>query len=185
MICAELSTVAWFVPNYRQLRDLCRTIESYAICAEISTVAWIVRSYWQSHDLCRTFGLTSRHLIVFSLHNTTYVYFVDALLMFLELQTSMSQSHIQACERVSMLQQKHYYSCIHRARRSVFLGKRNVGYRCLTFHHALYSSFKYHKMKWNSSLNTTNGFISQEWVRLSNYMFGLLLWPSSGYNQWL
>jgi len=74
MICAELSTVAWFVPNYRQLRDLCRTIKSYAICAEISTVAWIVQSYWQSRDLCWTFGLTNRHLTVFSLHNTTYIY---------------------------------------------------------------------------------------------------------------
>ena len=29
-------------------------------------------------------------------------------------------------------------------------------------------------MKWNSSLNTTNGFISQDGVRLKNYMF----WPA-------
>ena len=173
MICAELSTVAWFVPNYQKLCDLCRNIDSCLNCAELLTVTWFMLNFRTNEPSSYSF-LTTQHNIHL---------LVDALLMFLELQTSMSPSHIQACERVSMFQQKHYYSCIHRARRSVFLGKRNVGYRCLTFHHALYSSFKYHKMKWNSSLNTTNGFISQEWVRLSNYMFGLLLWPSSRYNQ--
>jgi len=133
MICAELSTVAWFVPKYWQLRDLCRTIDICLNRAELLTVTWFMPNFRTNQPSSYSF-LTTQHNIHL---------LVGALLMFLELQTSMSQSHIQACEWVSMFQQKHYYSCIHRARSSVFLGKRNVRYRCLTFCHALYSPLKH------------------------------------------
>jgi len=44
-------------------------------------------------------------------------------------------------------------------------------------------SYKYHKMKWNRSLNTTNGLLAKMESSYVTTCFGLHLWPSSGYFQ--
>jgi hypothetical protein len=42
--------------------------------------------------------------------------------------------------------------------------------------------YKYHKMNWNRSLNTTNGLLAKMESGYVTTCFGLHLWPSSGYS---
>ena len=102
VICAGLSIVTWFAQNYPELRDLCGTIRSCVICAELSTVTWFVANYRANQPSSFCF-LTTQHNTTHhntTLHNTTQHVLVDTLLMFLELQASLVQSHLQASERV-------------------------------------------------------------------------------------